>query len=131
MSRQTIREAAALMRQRAAEAYHPDAKYEPGRWMTEHHNSQYGNQPDLCHIAEDRKGVYWSVAHKVYIPIAEHMAGLDPFTAFNIADWLDQAARRWWWFRDRHALAVANAYLELNQPQPAASDAAVTAGMEE
>lgn len=78
--------------------------------MTEHHNSQYHSQPGVCHIAEDRKGVYWTVASEVYIPNAEHMAGLDPFTAFRIADWLDAAARRWWW-RDRGAVAVARAYL--------------------
>lgn len=116
MSADVLREAAALMRARATDAYHPDAKYEPGVWMTEHHNSQYHSEPERCHIAEDRRGVYWSVAHEVYIPIAEHMAGLDPATAFRIADWLDRAARRWWWFRDRRALAVARVYLGADPP---------------
>lgn len=110
MSAEVLRRAAALMRERAEAAYHPDAKYEPGVWLTEHHNSQYNSEPEACHIAEDRRGVYWSVAHSVHIPIAEHMAGLDPATAFRIADWLERAARRWW-LRDREALAVARAYL--------------------
>jgi len=105
-----IRLAAEVIRERAEDAQHPDAK-EPGRWMTEHHNSQYHSEPDVCHIAEDRKGHYWTVASEVYIPNAEHMAGLDPFTALHIAAWLDRAARRWWWFRDSSALAVARAYL--------------------
>lgn len=111
MSRATLRQAAALIRERAEDAYHPDAKYEPGVWMTEHHNSQYHSRPDVCHIAEDRRGVYWTVASEVYIPIAEHMAGLDPATAFRIAAWLDRAARRWWWLKDAAALAVARTYL--------------------
>ena len=110
MSAEVLRRAAALMRERAEAAYHPDAK-EPGRWMTEHHNSQYHGEPERCHIAEDRHGVYWTVAHEVYIPNAEHMAGLDPFTAFHIATWLERSARRWWWLRDHCALGVARAYL--------------------
>ncbi|MHA4848545.1 DUF6221 family protein [Rhodococcus sp. MSC1_016] len=61
----------------ARQALHPDAK-EPGVWMTEHHNSQYNDEPDRCHIAEDRKGHYWDVANEVYIPNAEHMARHDP-----------------------------------------------------
>lgn len=111
MSAEILRRAAGLMRERATDAYHADAKYEPGRWITEHHNSRYHSEPERCHIAEDRRGVYWTVASEVYIPIAEHMAGMDPLTAFHIADWLDRAARRWWWLRDRQALAVARAYL--------------------
>lgn len=114
---ETLYWAAALMQQRAHDAQHPDGK-EPGRWMTEHHNSQYNGQPDVCHIAEDRKGHYWTVAHEVYIPNAEHMAGLDPFTALRIAEWLEKAAGRWWWLRDRSALAVARAYLK-EAPRPA------------
>lgn len=112
MSATVLREAARLMHERADDAMHHDAKYEPGRWMTEHHDSQYHSEPHRAHIAEDRKGVYWSVAHEVYIPIAEHMAGLDPATALRISAWLDRAARRWWIFPDRYALAVARAYLE-------------------
>jgi len=61
----------------AQDALHSDAK-RPGEWVTEHHNSQYHDEPDRCHIAEDSAGHYWSVAHEVYIPNAEHMARHDP-----------------------------------------------------
>jgi hypothetical protein len=60
----------------ARQALHPDAK-EPGVWMAEPHDSD-DNDPDRCHIAEDRKGHYWSVAHEVFIPNAEHIARHDP-----------------------------------------------------
>jgi hypothetical protein len=110
VSAERLRAAAVLMRRRAEDAQHADA-VEPGRWMTEHHGSQYHDRPDTCHIAEDRSGIYWTVASEVYIPNAEHMAGLDPFTGLRIAEWLERAARRWWWLRDRTASAVADAYL--------------------
>jgi hypothetical protein len=109
MSAETLREAARLMRERAEDAQHADAN-QPGVWMTEHHNSQYHTEPDRAHIAEDRQGLYWTVASEVYIPIAEHMAGMDPRTAIRISEWLERASRRWW-LRDRAALAVARAYL--------------------
>lgn len=57
----------------ALNALHPDA-VKPGWWMTEH---QHGDPP-VCHIAEDRAGNYWSVAHDVFVPNAEHMARHDP-----------------------------------------------------
>lgn len=61
----------------ANDALHPDA-VEPGVWITEHHDSEYHDLPNRAHIAEDRHGRYWSVAHEVFIPIAEHMARHDP-----------------------------------------------------
>jgi hypothetical protein len=61
----------------AREALHPDA-VNPGSWTTEHHNSETHSEPNRCHIAEDRAGRYWSVAHEVFIPNAEHMARHDP-----------------------------------------------------
>jgi len=61
----------------ARDALHADA-VDPGVWMTEHHNSETHNEPNRCHIAEDRGGHYWSVAHEVFIPNAEHMARHDP-----------------------------------------------------
>lgn len=61
----------------AREALHPDA-VNPGVWTTEHHNSATHTEPNRCHIAEDRSGHYWSVAHEVFIPNAEHMARWDP-----------------------------------------------------
>jgi hypothetical protein len=57
----------------ALDALHPDA-VSPGVWMTEHH----GDDPPTCHIAEDRAGHYWSVAHDVFVPNAEHIARHDP-----------------------------------------------------
>jgi hypothetical protein len=60
----------------AREALHEDA-VRPGEWMTEHHGMD-PEAPMTCHIAEDRAGHYWSVAHKVYIPNAEHIARWDP-----------------------------------------------------
>jgi hypothetical protein len=60
----------------AQEALHEDA-VRPGEWMTEHHDMD-PQQPHTCHIAEDRAGHYWSVAHAVYIPNAEHVARHDP-----------------------------------------------------
>jgi hypothetical protein len=57
----------------AREALHPDA-VSPGAWVTEHHNSEYHSEPNRAHIAEDRSGHYWSVAHEVFIPIAVHIA---------------------------------------------------------
>lgn len=63
--------------QAAQEALHADA-VSPGVWTTEHHNSSTHSEPNRCHIAEDRSGNYWSVAHEVYIPNAEHMACWDP-----------------------------------------------------
>ena len=62
----------------ALNALHPDAKGIPGEWVTEHYGSQYHDEPDRCHIAEDRAGHYWTVAHEVSIPNAEHMARHDP-----------------------------------------------------
>jgi hypothetical protein len=59
----------------AREALHEDA-VRPGEWMTEHHGM--GTEPSTCHIAEDRSGHYWSVAHEVFIPNAEHIARWDP-----------------------------------------------------
>jgi hypothetical protein len=61
----------------ARDALHPDA-VKPGQWVTEHHNSEYHSEPNRAHIAEDRSGHYWSVAHEVFIPIAEHVARHDP-----------------------------------------------------
>lgn len=61
----------------AREALHPDA-ISPGVWTTEHHNSEHHSEPNRCHIAEDRSGHYWSVAHEVFIPIGEHIARWDP-----------------------------------------------------
>ncbi len=58
-------------------ALHLDA-VRPCVWQTEHHNSQYHAEPNRCHIAEDSSGHYWSVAHEVFIPNAEHMARHDP-----------------------------------------------------
>jgi hypothetical protein len=58
-------------------ALHPDA-VNPGSWITEHHNSEYHDEPNRCHIAEDKGGHYWSVAHEVFVPNAEHMARWDP-----------------------------------------------------
>ena len=79
----------------ARNAMHEDASVSPGEWITEHHNSEFNEQPDRCHIAEDRKGVYWTVASEVYIPNAEHMVRHDPARVFReiaakrvmIADW--------------------------------------------
>lgn len=64
----------------AREALHPDA-VNPGQWTTEHHNSKTHTEPNRCHIAEDKGGNYWSVAHEVFIPNAEHMANWDPARA--------------------------------------------------
>lgn len=61
----------------AREALHADA-VQPGVWITEHHNSETHSEPNRCHIAEDRSGHYWSVAHEVFIPNAEHIARWDP-----------------------------------------------------
>lgn len=61
----------------ANDALHPDAD-RPGEWVTEHHNSEYHSEPNRARIAEDRSGHYWSVAHEVFIPVAEHMARHDP-----------------------------------------------------
>lgn len=61
----------------AREALHSDA-VSPGSWVAEHHNSEYHSEPNRAHIAEDKAGHYWSVAHEVFIPIAEHMARQDP-----------------------------------------------------
>jgi hypothetical protein len=36
------------------------------------------DEPNRCHIAEDKGGHYWSVAHEVFIPNAEHIARWDP-----------------------------------------------------
>lgn len=63
--------------QTARDALHADA-VNPGVWTTEHHNSATHSEPNRCHIAEDRSGNYWSVAHEVFIPNAEHMARHDP-----------------------------------------------------
>lgn len=59
----------------AREALHDDA-VRPGQWTTEHHGM--GREPNTCHIAEDRSGHYWSVAHDVFIPNAAHIARWDP-----------------------------------------------------
>jgi hypothetical protein len=61
----------------ALNAQHHDAKV-PGVWVTEHHNSEYHDQPNSAHIAEDRAGHYWTVASEVFIPNAEHIARHDP-----------------------------------------------------
>jgi hypothetical protein len=61
----------------ARNALHADA-VRPGEWVTEHHHSRYHDEPNRCHIAEDRSGHYWSVAHEVFIPNAEHIARWDP-----------------------------------------------------
>jgi hypothetical protein len=61
----------------AREALHADA-VQPGTWTTEHHNSEHHNEPNRCHIAEDRSGHYWTVASEVFIPNAEHIANFDP-----------------------------------------------------
>lgn len=61
----------------ARTALHADAT-EPGVWMTEHHNSEYNLEPNRCHVAEDRRGHYWTVASEVFIPNAEHIARHDP-----------------------------------------------------
>ncbi len=57
----------------ALDALHSDA-VKPGEWITEHREGD----PPVCHIAEDRGGHYWSVAHAVFVPNAEHMARHDP-----------------------------------------------------
>lgn len=62
----------------ARNAMHEDAAVSPGEWITEHHGSEFHEQPDSCLIAEDRKGVYWTVASEVFIRNAEHMARHDP-----------------------------------------------------
>jgi predicted Zn-ribbon and HTH transcriptional regulator len=59
----------------ARDALHPDA-VSPGEWVTEQHGTH--SEPNRCHIAEDRRGHYWSVAFEVFIPNAEHMARHDP-----------------------------------------------------
>lgn len=79
----------------ARNAMHEDASVSPGEWITEHHGSEFHEHPDRCHIAEDRKGVYWTVASEVFIPNAEHMARHDPARVLReiaakramIADW--------------------------------------------
>lgn len=79
----------------ARNAMHEDASVSPGEWITEHHDSEFHEHPDRCHIAEDRKGVYWTVASEVSIPNAEHMARHDPARVLReiaakramIADW--------------------------------------------
>jgi len=66
----------------AENALHPDA-VQPGSWITEHHNSEYHSEPNRAHIAEDHSGHYWSVAHEIFIPIAEHIARHDPARTLN------------------------------------------------
>lgn len=69
----------------AREALHSDA-VRPGEWVTEHHNSEYHDEPNRCHIAEDSSGHYWTVASEVFIPVAEHMARWDPARALAEID---------------------------------------------
>jgi hypothetical protein len=66
----------------ALAALHLDA-VKPGAWITEHHNSATHAEPNRCHIAEDKGGHYWSVAHEVFIPNAEHIARWDPARALE------------------------------------------------
>lgn len=66
----------------AHDALHPDA-VKPGSWSTENHNSRYHSEPNTCHIAEDRRGNYWTVASEVFIPNAEHIALWDPAMALR------------------------------------------------
>lgn len=72
----------------ANNALHADGT-EPGVWITEHHKYRSDDEPDTCHIAEDRTGDYWTVASEVYIPNAEHMARHDPARVLR-----DVAAKR-------------------------------------
>lgn len=66
----------------AKAALHSDA-IQAGEWAAEHHNSEFHAEPNRCHIAEDRKGHYWSVADEVFIPNAEHIARHDPARALR------------------------------------------------
>lgn len=78
----------------AGDALHPDA-VNPGQWTTEHHNSKTHAEPNRCHIAEDKGGNYWSVAHEVFIPNAEHMANWDPARALAEVESKRLILRRW------------------------------------
>lgn len=92
----------------ARDALHPDA-VRPGEWTTEHHNSEYHSEAGRCHIAEDRSGVYWTVAHEVYIPNAEHMAAADPSWTLHVLA-SHRAVLRDWWLHPWLAARVARIY---------------------
>jgi hypothetical protein len=65
-------------------ALHPDA-VQPGTWSAD----QYADDPERRHVSEDKAGHYWSVAHEVLAPIADHIARHDPARVLR-----DVAAKR-------------------------------------
>jgi hypothetical protein len=88
----------------ARRALHFDA-VAPGQWVTEPYNSEDDQlPPERCHIAEGRRGHYWTVASDVYIPNADHIAANDP--AYVLQD--IAAKRRIIELRNAAAAVVAN-----------------------
>ena len=117
MSAERLREAAALMRERAEatsnKGQHP--------WLMTETNLD-ADEFDVWTFIENH---HWTVAVADFDKDAEHIASWHPAVALAVADWLDATAdridagrdpklggrRNHGWRGSREALAVANAYL--------------------
>lgn len=108
MSAETLRRAAALMRERAEAAT-------PGPWAT-------GRSSDDM-PAFVRKPGWWVIASRTDDGDAHHIASWQPLVALAVAEWLDHEAEMHEMEYDTtHALAVAGAYLGSTNVRSAGGD---------